>query len=77
MKAILFILPASGVCGWGAVSLIRFSLPTLNTLSLTPLTLPAALVAPAEQAGWVVMALGVSLLSWLLARRLAGRGGLL
>jgi hypothetical protein len=30
-----------------------------------------------EQAGWVAMALGVSLLSWLLSRRLAGRGGLL
>jgi hypothetical protein len=32
---------------------------------------------PVEQAGWVALALGISLLSWLLSRRLAGRGGLL
>jgi hypothetical protein len=30
-----------------------------------------------EQAGWVGFALGVSLLSWLLSRRLVGRTGLL
>jgi hypothetical protein len=30
-----------------------------------------------EQASWVACALGVSMLSWLLSRRLAGRSGLL
>jgi hypothetical protein len=74
-RAIPGIVLTAGVFGWGAVELIRAGLPEMN--SLPPLQLPAALVAPAEQAGWVAMALGVSLLSWLLARRLAGRGGLL
>ena len=74
-RAIPGIVLTAGVFGWSAVELIRQGLPDMSTLP--PLTLPAALVAPAEQAGWVAMALGVSLLSWLLARRLAGRGGLL
>jgi len=74
-RALPGIALTAGVFGWGAVELIRQGLPELT--SLPPLTLPAALIAPAVQAGWVAMALGVSLLCWLLARRLAGRGGLL
>jgi hypothetical protein len=30
-----------------------------------------------EQAGWVALAMGASLFSWMLAKRLAGRSGLL
>jgi hypothetical protein len=71
------ILAATGVFGWGAVKLARLGPPAVN---LGAFALPheiVALVPPAEQMGWVAMALGVSLLSWLLARRLADRGGLL
>jgi hypothetical protein len=32
---------------------------------------------PLQQAGWVALALGISLASWLLARRFAGRSALL
>jgi hypothetical protein len=32
---------------------------------------------PLEEVGWIALALGLSLLSWLLSRRLAGRTGLL
>jgi hypothetical protein len=39
--------------------------------------IPPGLVQPLEQAGWVALALAVSLASWLLARRLAGRAELL
>ncbi len=76
------ILLAGGVFGWGAFEIVRLGLPVLNLPALNSLTLSlphlsAALVAPVESAGWVALALGISLLCWLLSRRLAGSGGLL
>jgi hypothetical protein len=68
---------AAGVLGWGAVELVRYGLPALREISLTPPQISAAVIQPLEQAGWVAGALAVSLLSWLLSRRLAGRSGLL
>jgi hypothetical protein len=76
-RALPGILAITGVFTWGAVKLFRQGLSTLSSPALPPPHLPAALVVPVEQAGWVALALGVSLLSWLLSRRLAGRGGLL
>ena len=76
-RAVPGILLAAGVFSWGTVKLIRLDLltPALLRFKLPPLS--SAVIGQIEQAGWVAMALGVSLLSWLLARRLAGRGGLL
>jgi hypothetical protein len=71
------ILAISGVFAWGAVELFRHGLPTLSSPTLALPHLPAALVVPVESAGWVALALCATLLSLLLARRLAGRGGLL
>jgi hypothetical protein len=71
------ILVATGVLGWGAFKMIRQGLPEMQSVSLAPPHLPAAAIQPAEQAGWVALALGVSLFSWLLSRRLAGRSGLM
>jgi hypothetical protein len=76
-RAIPGIFLAAGVFGWGGFELVRLGLPTLGSLTLTPPHLSAAFVAPVEEAGWVALALGASLASWLLSRRLAGRGGLL
>ncbi len=81
-RAVAGILLVGGVFGWGAVEMVRLgllvlSLPALNALTLTLPHLSAAFVAPVESAGWVALALGVSLLCWLLSRRLAGSGGLL
>lgn len=76
-RAIPGILATIGVFAWGAVELFRRGLPALSSTTLRLPHLPAALVVPVEQAGWVALALGASLLSWLLSRRLAGRGGLL
>jgi hypothetical protein len=76
-RAIPGILATIGVFAWGAVKLFRQGLPTLSSPTLPLPQLPATLVVPVEQAGWVALALGVTLLSWLLSRRLAGRGGLL
>jgi hypothetical protein len=76
-RAIPGVLATSGIFVWGAVELIRHGLPALSAPTLPLPHLPAALDVPVEQAGWVALALGATLLSWLLSRRLAGRGGLL
>ena len=76
-RAIPGILATSGVFAWGAVELLRQGLPALSSPTLPLPHLPATLVVPVDQAGWVALALGATLLSWLLSRRLAGRGGLL
>jgi hypothetical protein len=86
-RAIAGIMLASGVCGWGAVELVRRGQPVfgqlglyltaLNWLAIFQPHLSDSLVHSAEQAGWVALALGISLLSWLVSRSLAGRGGLL
>jgi hypothetical protein len=87
MKAILILLLASGAVSWGAVELVHQGLPGigltgLNQIGQSWLTifqqhLSADLVRSLELAGWVALALGTSLVSWLFSRRLAGRGGLL
>jgi hypothetical protein len=63
--------------GWGVFEFVRNGLPSAGTVSLVLPHLSAAGVQSLEQASWVAGALGVSLLSWLLSRRLAGRTGLL
>jgi hypothetical protein len=86
-RAIPLLLLACGGIGWCAVELVRLGVPGFDltalsqsaqswlTISLPPLSVVQ--VRSLEQAGWVALALGVSLLSVLLSRRLAGRGGLL
>jgi len=71
------IVLTTGVFGWGAVELVRLGLPVARSFTFTTPHLSAAYARPVESAGWVALALGVSLASWLLSRRLAGRGGLL
>lgn len=76
------IVAAAGVFAWGGYELIHQGLllssaPASKTYLPLTMHLLAALIASANQAEWVALALGVSLLSWLFARRLAGRGGLL
>jgi hypothetical protein len=76
-RAVPGILLVAGVFGWGAAELVRYGLPAVKQISLTPPHLSAGAVRPLEQAAWVALALAASLLSWLLSRRLAGRSGLL
>jgi hypothetical protein len=76
-RALPGFLAAAGVFGWGGYELIHLGLllpsdPASKTYIPFSIHLPAALIASASQTEWVAMALGVSLLSWLLARRLAG-----
>jgi hypothetical protein len=74
IPGLLFII---GVFGWGAFEFFRHGLPAASTVTLAVPHINAAAERPLEQAGWVALALGVSLISWLLSRRLAGRSGLL
>jgi hypothetical protein len=67
----------TSVLGWIIFKLIHQGLATVSTFPLTFPHLSAAAERPLEQAGWVALALGASLLSWLISRRLAGRSGLL
>jgi hypothetical protein len=91
-RAIPLLLLACGGIVWSTLELVRIGLPGLGLITrgqaglsqpgLSWLTNPLANLSavqarPVEQAGWVALALGISLLSWLLSRRLAGRGGLL
>jgi hypothetical protein len=71
-----FVL-AAAVFGWGAVELVQMSVPAMEEISFAAPRLPVAMTLPLQQAGWVALALGISLASWLLARRFAGRSALL
>jgi len=74
-RAVPGILLAAGVFGWGAYEFIRQGIPAVGSIALTPPHLSAALEGPLKQAGWVALALAVSLVSWLLSHRLAGHSG--
>jgi hypothetical protein len=76
-RAIPGIVVATIVLGGSAVELVRFSLSALREISLAPPRLPVVVALPMQGAGWVALALGASLLSWILSRQLAGRSGLL
>lgn len=63
------MLITAGVMGWGAVELVRFVAPRLSEVKLAPPHIGPAMIQPLEQAGWVVTALAVSLVSWMISRR--------
>jgi hypothetical protein len=71
-----FILTA-GVFGWGAVELARVGIPAMKAHPMDMPHVSFAMTLPLEQAGWVALALGISLASLLLARRMMGRSELL
>jgi hypothetical protein len=62
---------------WCAVKLVQQGVPELHSLEQIQPHLPVALTGPTEGLAWVAAALVVSLLSWLLTRRLIGRSGLI
>jgi len=62
---------ATVVFGWSAVEFARRVGPAMESVTLPPVQLSAAVVQPLEQAGWVVAACAVSIATWFLSRRLA------
>ena len=75
-RAVPAIVLAVGVFGWAAFEFVRQGIPAARSITFTPPQIPAAIERPLEQAGWVAMALAISLVSWLLSRRIAGQSGL-
>ena len=72
-RAIPGFVLAAAVFGWGGVEFVRWGVASAKSI---PLTLPHGFVAfalPFDHAGWIALALGISLASWLLARKIAGR----
>ena len=81
MKVIVLLLLVAGICGWGAFEMVRLGMPISGRVAMSWLTIPRQhsenFVRSLNEAGLVALALGTSLVCWLLSRRLAGRGGLL
>ncbi len=78
------VVPGAVVAGgglvWMGVEVVRQGvgrLPDLGAAVAPWMPAPRQLTGTVEDLGWVAAALGVSLLSWLLARRMVGRGGLI
>jgi hypothetical protein len=76
-RAIPGIVLAAGVFGWGAFELVRQAIPAARAFVFTQPHIAKSIGRPLEQAGWVGLALVVSMASWLLSRRLADQSGLL
>jgi len=74
-RALPGMIAAAAGFGWCAVKLVQAGIAEAGTPVLTHLQIGGAVVQPLEDAGWVAAALGVSLLSWLLARRIMGGSG--
>lgn len=72
-RALPGFVVAAGVFGWASVEFAKRMGPLVATSNLTVRSfhLPATAALPLEQAGWVVAALAVSMVSWMLARRVA------
>jgi hypothetical protein len=77
MRALPGIAAVAGVLGWMGVELVRAGIPAAGQSMPVAVQIPAGMVQPLEQVGWVALGLGLSLASLLLTRRLAGRGELL
>lgn len=77
LRALPGIVLVAGVVGWCGYELVRAGVDSSREVSFTQMHAASINVHALEPAGWVAIALAVSLLSWLLSRRLAGRSGLL
>ena len=64
------MLLAAGLLIWCGVELLRKGLPELRAVALVQPQLSAAISRPMQETGWVALALGVSMATWLLSRRM-------
>lgn len=76
-RALPGMVVVAGVLGWDAFELVRQGLPTATGFTVIAPHISVEMGWQLEQAGWVALAVGASLFSWLISRRLAGRAGLL
>jgi hypothetical protein len=76
-RALPGMVVVAGILGASAFELVRHALPAARELTLAAPHISTAMERPLEQAGWVALALGASLFSWMLSKRVAGRSGLI
>jgi len=72
-RALPGMVVAAGILGAGAFEFVRHALPAAGELTLAVPQISVVALRPLEQVGWVALALGASLFSWMLSKRLAGR----
>ncbi len=77
MRFLPGLVLALAVLGWAAFELIRYVAQSTVSFSLPELHFTASLNRTLKQAGWIAVAVALSLGSWLFSRRLTGRRGLL
>jgi hypothetical protein len=67
-QAVPGIVLAVGVFGWGGVELTRRAISGAHNAPSISLHFPVSMLRPFEGMGWVAIALGASLASWLVSR---------
>ena len=77
LRALPGIVLGVSLLGWLGFEMVHAGLRSAREVSFAQPLWPAVNVHALEPAGWVAVALVVPMLSWLFARRLAGRSGLL
>ncbi len=77
LRALPGIVVVVAVLGWCGFELVRAGSASAREFASVQMHWPAVTIPQVQDAGWVAMALGISAVSWLLSRRLAGRSGLL
>lgn len=63
--------------GWILVLVLRHLPQIVASLSAPEAPFSMTLTKPMQDVAWILLALGISLASWLFSRRIAGRSGLL
>ncbi len=74
-RALPGIVLAAVVFSWGGLEMIRQA--SAKPISLASLHFSATAINGLEWAGWVALALTISMLTWSISSRLFGRSGLL
>jgi hypothetical protein len=77
LRALPGIVLAIAVLGWCGFELVRAGLRSAREIPFAQTHLTVVNAHALEPVGWVVVALAVPMLSWILSRRIAGRSGLL
>jgi hypothetical protein len=77
LRALPGIVLGVSLLGWLGFEMVRAGLRSARETSFVQPHWPAVNAHALEPVGWVAVALVVPMLSWLFARRLAGRSGLL
>lgn len=77
LRAMPGMVMAAAVFCWCGFEMLRGFFTAERGVSTAHTHLFGAASLQLQTAGWVAMALGISVLSWFLSQRLAGRSGLL